>query len=90
MKYELAFDKEAIKQLKNIKAAKLTRQLDELLGIISLDPYQTPPPYKVLIGDKKGVVSRRINKKHRLTYLVDESNKLIKIISLWSHYENFK
>ena len=56
--------------------------------LIKANPYQTPPPYEKLIGDLKGLYSRRINIQHRLIYAVNEDAKTIKILSLWSHYEN--
>lgn len=34
-----------------------------------------------------GLYFRRINIQHRLVYQVCETEKTIKIISLWSHYE---
>ena len=49
-----------------------------------LNPDQ--PPYEKLSGDLKGYYSRRINVKHRLLYSIDEKNKLIKVVSVWSHY----
>ena len=40
------------------------------------------------VGDMDGLYSRRINIKHRLVYQVYEENKIVKIVSAWSHYEN--
>lgn len=45
------------------------------------------PPYEKLVGDLQGTYSRRINIQHRLVYQVYEQEKVIKIISLWTHYE---
>jgi len=55
--------------------------------IIKKNPFQTPPPYEILIGDLKGYYSRRINKQHRLVYEVIEEKKRINIISMWKYYE---
>ncbi|WLT39362.1 Txe/YoeB family addiction module toxin [Synechocystis sp. B12] len=49
--------------------------------------YQYPPEYELLKGDMKGLISRRINKQHRLVYEVIEQQKLIKIYRMWTHYE---
>ncbi|MBR1417788.1 MAG: Txe/YoeB family addiction module toxin, partial [Synergistaceae bacterium] len=46
-----------------------------------------PPYYEKLSGDLDGLYSRRINIQHRLVYEVFEDLSLIKIISLWTHYE---
>ncbi|MBS9775502.1 MAG: Txe/YoeB family addiction module toxin [Fusobacterium sp.] len=75
-------DKEKIKQFPALK-----RNIQNLLGLIKINPFQTPPPYETLIGDLKGYYSRRINKQHRLVYEVIEEEKTINIISMWTHYE---
>jgi len=40
-----------------------------------------------LVGDLNGAYSRRINIQHRLVYQVIESEKIIKILAMYSHYE---
>lgn len=70
---------------KKLKSAKLDGNLKELLNILKSNPYE--PPYEKLSGNLKGYYSRRINIKHRLVYRVDDNNKTIKILSVWSHYE---
>ncbi|RGC80869.1 hypothetical protein DW241_09925 [Hungatella hathewayi] len=39
------------------------------------------------MGNFDGLISRRINIKHRLVYQVYEEEQTIKILSLWSRYE---
>jgi Txe/YoeB family toxin of toxin-antitoxin system len=51
------------------------------------NPYQTPPPYEKLMGELVGAISRRINIQHRLIYQVFETEKAVKIIRMWTHYE---
>ena len=51
------------------------------------DPLQYPPEFEYLKGDMKGLISRRINKQHRLVYEVLESENLIKVYRMWTHYE---
>ncbi len=65
----------------------LKQKTFKLIEIITNDPYQYPPEYELLKGDMKGLISRRINKQHRLVYEVIEEEKLIKIYRMWSHYE---
>jgi len=48
---------------------------------------QYPPEFEYLQGNMKGLISRRINKQHRLVYEVIENEKLIKIYRMWEHYE---
>ncbi|MDA7755608.1 Txe/YoeB family addiction module toxin, partial [Pseudomonadales bacterium] len=40
-----------------------------------------------LVGDLTGAYSRRINIQHRLVYQVLETEKAVKILRLWTHYE---
>jgi Txe/YoeB family toxin of toxin-antitoxin system len=46
-----------------------------------------PPPYEKLVGDLTGAYSRRINIQHRLVYQVLETEKVVKVLRLWTHYE---
>ena len=43
--------------------------------------------FEKLVGDLNGAYSRRINLQNRLVYQIDEEEKTIKILSLWTHYE---
>lgn len=85
--YKIMYTKKAIKDIEKIKSAKLENITKNLINIIKENPYKTPPSYEKLVGDLKGLYSRRINIKHRLVYQVYEKEETIKIISLWSHYE---
>lgn len=85
--YSIVYTKKAINDIKNLKAAKLDKKAKALIDLIKQNPFQTPPQYEKLIGDLTGAYSRRINIKHRLVYEVSEEEKIIKIISLWTHYD---
>ena len=52
------------------------------------DPFCYPPAYEKLSGDLNSLYSRRINRQHRIVYEVNEENKEIRIIRMWSHYDN--
>ena len=86
--YEIIYTKTAVKEVEKIKIAKLDKNCKQLIDIIRNNPFKIPPSYDKLVGDLKGLYSRRINIKHRLVYQVYENEKIIKIISLWTHYEN--
>jgi Txe/YoeB family toxin of toxin-antitoxin system len=58
--------------------------VNQLIEILKQNPDQ--PPYEKLSGNLQGYYSRHINIKHRLVYLRDEENKIIKVVSVWSHY----
>ena len=85
--YKIVYTKIAVKDIPNLKAVHLEKTAKALIEIIKENPYQTPPPYEKLVGDLEGLYSRRINIKHRLVYKVLEEEKVIKILSLWTHYE---
>ena len=85
--YKLVYTKQAGKDAKKLSNSGLKSKTLKLLEIISLNPYQNPPPYEKLIGDLNSAISRRINIQHRLVYEVLEDIKTIKVIRMWSHYE---
>ena len=85
--FQIKYSKKAVQDIKKLKPANLDKKAKALVNLISQNPYQIPPPYEKLIGELSGKLSRRINIKHRLVYQVFEEEKIIKIISLWSHYE---
>ncbi len=85
--FRVIFTKTALKDVAKLKAARLDNNAKALIEIIKNNPYQIPPPYEKLLGSLSGLYSRRINIKHRLVYEVYESEGVIKILSLWSHYE---
>ncbi|NLJ70955.1 MAG: Txe/YoeB family addiction module toxin [Clostridiaceae bacterium] len=85
--YKIVYTKRAIKDIPKLKRAKLDPKAKNLISIIKNNPFQKPPSYKKLKGDLQGAFSRRINHQHRLVYQILEEDKIIKIISLWTHYE---
>lgn len=84
--YTLYFTNDARKDYKTINKSAHKTKIHELLEIITNNPFQNPPPYKKLTGSYSGAYSRRINLQHRLFYQIDEINKRIKILRMWSHY----
>ena len=85
--YSILYTKRAKNDIPNLKAAKLDKKAKALIELIRENPYQAPPSYEKLQGDLQGAYSRRINVKHRLVYEVFEDEQIVKIISLWTHYE---
>ena len=87
MSWQLVYTKQAQKDAKKLAAAGLQRKAEELLKLISENPFQTPPPCEKLVGDLSGAYSRRINIHHRLVYQVYEDQKVVKVLRMWTHYE---
>jgi len=87
VKWTILFTKQAQKDAKKIVSAGLRPNVEQLLQILSEDPFQAPPPFDKLIGDLAGAYSRRINIQHRLIYEILQGPKVVKIIRMWTHYE---
>lgn len=86
--YKIVYRKQVVKDIPKLKSAGLNEKAKNLVEILKENPFKTPPPYEKLLGDLQGAYLRRINIQHRLVYQVYEEEKTVKIISVWSHYEN--
>ncbi len=85
--WRLLFTKQAQKDALKIANAGLKKSVEKLLEVLRENSFQTPPKYEKLIGDLHGAYSRRINFQHRLVYQVIETEKVVKVIRMWTHYE---
>jgi Txe/YoeB family toxin of toxin-antitoxin system len=85
--WTLVYTKQAQKDAKKLASSGLKPKAQDLLALISEDPYRKPPPFEKLIGDLSGACSRRINIQHRLVYQVLEEERVVKVLRFWSHYE---
>lgn len=85
--YQIKYTKDALKAIPKLKAAHLDTKAQALISLIQEDPYKVPPSYERLRGELQGAISRRINIKHRLVYQVFDNEQVIKIVSMWTHYE---
>ncbi|MBD2118064.1 MAG: Txe/YoeB family addiction module toxin [Microcystis wesenbergii TW10] len=72
---------------KKLNSSHLKNKAQMLLDILQVNPFQNPPPYEKLVGDLNGVYSRRISIQHRLVYEVIQSEGIVKILRMWTHYE---
>lgn len=97
--YRIVYEKQAAKDIKNLKSAGLDKKAKELIEVVRENPFQTPPSYEGLIGNLQGYYSRRINIQHRLVYqvyaepaVVDgvEYEGTVKIIRMWTHYDGLR
>ena len=85
--WSLYYTKQAQKDARKLASSGLKTKAQQLLTILESDPWKTPPPFEKLVGDLTGAYSRRINIQHRLVYQVLETEKAVKILRLWTHYE---
>lgn len=85
--YTIVFAKAAQKDKALLKQAGLDGKAKLLLNLMMENPFTNPPAYEKLSGDLKDCYSRRINRQHRIVYMVDEDSKTVKILRMWTHYE---
>lgn len=84
--WELKFTHQTQKDAKKLAASGLKPKAQKMLEILKQNPFTNPPSYEKLQGNLKGAYSRRINLHHRLVYEVINSENIVKIIRMWSHY----
>ena len=87
MTWQVILSRLAIKDAKKIAQAGLKPQAEKLLQLLTENPYSTPPPYEKLVGNLQGFYSRRISIQHRLVYRVVETEKVVHVLRMWTHYE---
>lgn len=93
--YLIRFSRQADKDKRSLKGARLDEKAKNLLNIIAQNPFQNPSPYEGLVGNLNGYYSRRINIQHRLVYVYNEPVVIdgmeyegtIKVVRMWSHYD---
>ncbi|MDR1517739.1 MAG: Txe/YoeB family addiction module toxin [Dysgonamonadaceae bacterium] len=85
--WTVEFTNTALKQKEIAFKSVYKSKIKELVDIISVDPFQNPPPYEKLQPPRDNKYSRRINKRHCLVYEVIATENYIRILSMWSHYE---
>jgi toxin YoeB len=84
--WKLIYDTKCQRDEVKIIRAGLGSKLDALICAIKSNPFTNPPPYEKL-RDCDNCYSRRIDGKHRLVYEVYKKDKIVKILRMWSHYE---
>ena len=89
MSWRVVFSRQAQNDARKLASASpaLKQRAQELIDLLAEDPWRSPPPFEALVGDLRGAYSRRINIQHRLVYQVYESEQIVKVLRLWTHYE---
>ena len=85
--WHVVFTRQAQKDAERLARSGIRPKAEALLEVLSANPYQNPPPYEKLVGDLSGAFSRRINIQHRLVYTVDDNERVVRVIRMWTHYE---
>lgn len=85
--YTVVFSRYAQKDKALLKQAGLAGKAKQLLNLMMENPYANPPAYEKLCGELNKCYSRRINRQHRIVYMVDDETRTVKILRMWTHYE---
>jgi Txe/YoeB family toxin of toxin-antitoxin system len=85
--YKILYTKQALKDKGIAFEAGFSDKIKSILETLKENPFADYPPYEKLIGDLIGAYSRRINRQHRVVYEVHQEERIVKIISMWLHYE---
>lgn len=86
--YKILITKQGQKDKEKIATIPaLKKNAQNIIELLQNNPFVTPPFYEALQGELKGAYSRRLNKQHRIIYKVDEENKTVTILRMWTHYE---
>lgn len=52
--YRIIYTKQAVKDIKNLKACGLDKKAKELIEIMKKNSFQNPPSYEKLVGNLQG------------------------------------
>jgi toxin YoeB len=85
--WEIVFAKQALKDAKKLAASGLKSKAQEVLAVLTNNPFQNPPPFEKLVGDLAGAYSRRINIQHRVVYEIFSEERTVRVLRMWTHYE---
>ena len=91
MSYTLAFSKTALEDIEKHKKSgdkPTLRKIEKLLNELMEHPTTGTGQPEMLKHDLAGLYSRRINRKHRLVYSIDEQIVTVYVLGAWSHYGN--
>ena len=85
--YNIHLTKQAQKDAEKVERAGLKQKAVEIIQTIRKNPYEESQGFEKLKGDLKGAFSRRINRQHRFVYEIDAKENIVKVLSMWTHYE---
>ncbi len=86
-RYKILYTKQGLKDKRVAFKAGYDKKIEKILATLKENPFANYPPYEKLVGDLSGAYSRRINSQHRVVYQVYTQETIVKIISMWLHYE---
>ncbi len=91
MNYEIKYTEKAEKHLEYFIYSgnkAVLRKIDTLIDELKEHPFEGTGKPELLKYALSGLWSRRINKEHRLVYLVENDIITVVVISMKGHYDN--
>lgn len=87
--YRVVFSKDAQTDLKRLAKSDKSclKKVASLIEELELHPQSGTGKPEQLKGDKSGLWSRRINRKHRLVYKIEDEQVSVLVLSAYGHYE---
>lgn len=89
MSYILEFSDHALEDIEKHKKAgdqSVLKKLQRLINELREHPMTGTGQPEKLKHDLAGLYSRRINRKHRLVYSIEEEVVTVYVVSAWAHY----
>ena len=74
--------------ISKLEKAGLKQDFDEIVTILKKNPYSRERNMELMKPKNKQIYSMRINIQHRVVYTIHKQDKIVKIWSAWSHYQN--
>ena len=62
--WRIVFTRQARKDAKKLASSNLRSQAEKLIDVLRIDPFQTPPQYKRLVGNLAGAFSLLSSDQH--------------------------
>ncbi len=90
MEYSIDYTKDAINDLLTLRAEdiKAFAKAKALIEELRTHPQTGTGHPEQLKGDRAGQWSRRITKKHRLVYTINQSEVIVLVIAAYGHYSD--
>lgn len=87
--YQIDFAKEALKQIVQLRksAPQSYKKLETILSELKVHPY-TGSGHPEQLRYLQGVWSRKLDKKNRIRYTVNEDIVIVYIVSVMGHYDD--
>jgi toxin YoeB len=87
--YTIILSKKAMKDLEKItKNKKLLLKLEEILNELKSNPYSPQFKFEKLRYNNSGFYSKRLTKKDRIVYSIEDNIIQVSIVSIIGHYDD--